>query len=64
MKTGLKEKTKKTSIKFVEWCVSYGLAKYGDKWISGALWDFGHQKAYTLEEIFDKFIEEKQIPLE
>ena len=59
MKTGKKEKIKKTSIKFAEWCASYGIAKYGDKWISGALWSWGHQKAYTLEELFGKFIEEK-----
>ena len=58
MKTGLKEKIKETSIKFAEWCASYGIASDGDKWISGALWSWGHQKTYTLGELFDKFIKE------
>ena len=64
MKTGLKTRIKKTSIKFAEWCASYGIASHGDKWVAGALWSFGHQKAYTLEELFDKFIEEKNNELE
>ena len=42
MKTGLKTRIKKTSIKFAEWCASYGIASHGDKWVAGALWSFGH----------------------
>ena len=61
---GKKEEIKETSIKFAEWCASYGIASYGDKWVAGSLWSWGHQKAYTLEELFDKFIEEKNNELE
>ena len=58
MKIGKKEKIKKTAIEFAEWCASYGIAKHGDKWVAGSLWSWGHQKAYTLEELFNKFIKE------
>lgn len=49
---------KETSIKFAKWCASYNIANQGDKWISKALCSWGHKKAYTLEELFDKFIKE------
>jgi len=60
MKIGKKEKIKETSIKFAEWCASYGIARHGEKWVSGALLSYGHQKAYTLGELFDRFIKENK----
>ena len=52
------QKADKLAIDFAEWCAKYGITDYGDKWVSGALWSWGHQKAYTLEELLDKFKEE------
>ena len=60
MKIGKNEKIKETAVEFARWCAKYSITDYGDKWISSALWSWGHQKAYTLEELFDKFIEENK----
>ena len=52
---------KETAIDFFEWCASYHITGFGDKWVSSSLWAFGHHQKYTLEELFDKFLEEKKM---